>query len=133
MIGLDTNILVRFFTRDDERQWKRVHAYLEDRCSSKRPGWISCIVLCEVVWVLSRGYGYANSDILKLLEQLVLTAEMRLEAHDSVRGAIHDWKKGKADFSDYLIGRLNKVRGCETTITLDKKAASHESFTMLPK
>lgn len=132
MIGLDTNILVRYFTRDDERQWKRVDAYLNKRCSSKTPGWISCIVLCEVVWVLSRGYGYRKSDILKLLEQLVLTAEMRLESHDCVRGAVLDWKKGKADFSDYLIGRMNLERGCETTITLDRKAASHESFTVLP-
>jgi len=133
MIGLDTNILVRFVTRDDERQWKRVNAFLEKRCSAKEPGWISCIVLCEVVWVLSRGYEYGKSDILKLLEQLSLTAEMRLESHDSVRGAVQDWRKGKADFSDYLIGRLNKERGCETTITLDRKAASHDSITVLPK
>lgn len=133
MIGLDSNILVRYFTRDDERQWKRVDAYLKKRCSAKRPGWISCIVLCEVVWVLSRGYGYAKSDILKLLEQLSLTSEIRIEAHDCVRAAVQDCKSGKADFSDYLIGRLNKERGCETTITLDRKAASHAYFSLLPK
>jgi len=133
MIGLDTNVLVRYFTRDDERQWKRVDAYLKKSCSSKNPGWISCIVLCEVVWVLTRGYGYAKSDILKLLEQLCLTAEIRVEAHDCVRGAVQDCKNGKADFSDYLIGRLNKERGCETTITFDRKAANHPSFSLLSK
>jgi len=133
MIGLDTNILVRYFTRDDERQWKRVDAYLKKRCSSKNPGWISCIVLCEIVWVLTRGYEYAKSDILKLLEQLSLTSEIKLESHDCVRAVLHDWKAGKADFSDYLIGRLNKEKGCETTLTLDKKAAGHSTFSLLGK
>ena len=132
MIGLDTNVLVRYVTRDDERQWKRVDAYLEKHCSSKSPGWISCIVLCEFVWVLSRGYEYAKSDVSKLLEQLSHTIELRLESHDCVRGAIEDYKVGKADFSDYLIGRLNKERGCDTTVTLDRKASSHARFTLLP-
>lgn len=131
MIGLDTNILVRFVTRDDEKQWKRVDAFLKKSCSSEDPAWISCIVLCEVVWVLSSGYEYAKADIVNLLKQLILTAEVKLEAHDAVRVALKEFEKGKADLSDYLIGHLNKQRGCETTITFDKKAAKSASFSLI--
>ncbi len=131
MIGLDTNILVRFVTRDDEKQWKRVNAFLEKNCSSKDPAWISSIVLCEVVWVLSSGYEYARSDIVSLLKQLLLTAEIKLEEHDAVRVATKEFENGKADFSDYLIGHLNKKRRCNTTITFDKKAADYALFTLI--
>ena len=131
MIGLDSNILVRFVTRDDEKQWKRVNAYLEENCSSEDPAWISNIVLCEVVWVLSSGYEYAKSDIARLLKQLLLTAQIKLEEHDAVRAATKEYENGKADFSDYLIGHLNEKHRCDTTITLDKKAAGHPLFTMI--
>jgi predicted nucleic-acid-binding protein len=131
MVGLDTNILVRFVTRDDEPQWKLVDAFLKENCSSKNPGWISCIVLCEMVWVLSAGYEYSKTDIVHLLQQLILTAEIKIEAHDEIRKTLKEFESGKADFSDYLIGYLNKEQGCELTITLDKKAASHSSLKLL--
>ncbi|MCZ6674614.1 MAG: type II toxin-antitoxin system VapC family toxin [Verrucomicrobia bacterium] len=131
MTGLDTNILVRYFTRDDPKQWKLVNTFLESNCDSKNSGWISSIVLCEVVWVLSTGYEYSKSQIITLLNQLLLTAELRMEAHDTVRQVIKDYETGNADFSDYLIGRLNQKTGCETTITFDKKVAAHLSFTLL--
>ena len=128
MIGLDTNILVRFVTRDDQDQWQQVNTFLKANCSSKNPGWVSCIVLCEVVWVLSRGYRYAKEDIVTLLQQLILTSELKVEAHDCVSSALRDFEKGKADFSDYLIGHLNRKQGCETTFTFDQKAADHATF-----
>lgn len=131
MIGLDSNILVRFVTRDDEKQWKRVNAFLKKNCSSKDPAWISNIVLCEVVWVLSGGYEYARSDIVRFLKQLLLTAQIKVEEHDVVRAATKEFEHGKADFSDYLIGHLNGKRGCATTITLDKIAAIHALFTLI--
>jgi predicted nucleic-acid-binding protein len=84
-----------------------------------------------VVWVLSSGYEYAKADIVNLLKQLILTAEVKLEAHDAVRVALKEFEKGKADLSDYLIGHLNKQRGCETTITFDKKAAKSASFSLI--
>lgn len=131
MIGLDSNILVRFVTRDDEEQWKRVNAFLKKNCSSKNPAWISSIVLCEVVWVLSGGYEYAKSDIAGFLKQLLLTAEIELEERDAARFATKEFENGKADFSDYLIGHLNEKHSCDTTITLDKRAAGHALFTLI--
>ena len=131
MIGLDTNVLVRYVTRDDEKQWKRVNTYLKKHCTSKDPAWISNIVLCEVVWVLSSGYGYAKSDIVNLLKQILLTAEVKMEEHDTVRMALREFEAGKADFSDYLIGSLNKKHGCDTTVTFDKKAAGYASFSLI--
>lgn len=131
MIGLDSNILVRFVTRDDEEQWKRVNAFLKENCSSEDPAWISNIVLCELVWVLSGGYEYGRSDIVRLLKQLLLTTQIKLEEHDAVRAATMEFGGGKADFSDYLISYLNAKRRCDTTITFDKKAARHALFTLI--
>ena len=131
MVGLDSNVLVRFVTRDDVEHWNSVDAYLSENCSSQDPGWISCIVLCEVVWVLSSGYDYSKQDIINFLRQLLLTSELKIEEHDTVRFALKEFEKGKADFSNYLIGQLNKHRGCETTVTFDKKAAQHTSFFLI--
>ena len=57
MIGLDTNVLVRYLTQDDPVQSAQANAFIERELSPAEPGIIGHIVLCEVGWVLSRAYG----------------------------------------------------------------------------
>ncbi len=52
MIGLDTNVLVRYLTQDDPQQSARANNLIETQCTKNEPGWIALIVLCELVWVL---------------------------------------------------------------------------------
>ena len=79
MIGLDTNILVRYITQDDPQQSEVANHLIETRCSRSNPGHIGQIVLCELVWVLRRAYGYDKQQLLGLLDQLLVTAELDIE------------------------------------------------------
>lgn len=64
MIGLDTNVLVRYITQDDPQQAEQATRLIETRCAGADPGCIAQIVLCELVWVLSRAYGYSKPQVV---------------------------------------------------------------------
>lgn len=131
MIGIDTNVLVRYVTHDDEAQWQKASKYLQAHCSAHCPGWICGIVLCETVWVLSSGYGYEKSQICALLDRILYISELKVENRDCVKEALESYQTGQADFSDYLISAINKMNGCKTTVTFDKKAGKHSGFKLL--
>lgn len=130
MIGIDTNILIRYIIQDDPIQSRLATKFLESNINKANPGFISQIVLCEIVWVLRRAYGYDKPIILQVLNQIIDTSEFIIENSESARQALRDFKEGNADFSDYLIGSANKYHGCEYTLTLDKKAAIHPNFRL---
>jgi len=130
VIGLDTNILVRYVTQDDARQSKIANRLIETRCSRSNPGRVSQIVLCELTWVLSRAYGYDKQQLIGLLEQLLITAELDVENESLARDALTAWRDGTADYSDYLIARSNQASGCDTTYSFDRKLAGHPAVTL---
>jgi predicted nucleic-acid-binding protein len=130
VIGLDTNILVRYFTQDDQQQSEVANRLLETQCSRTNPGHISQIVLCELVWVLRRAYGYDKGPLLMLLDQLLLTAELDIENEEIARKAVAAWRDGTADYSDYLVALSNQASGCELTYSFDRKLARHDAVTL---
>ena len=130
MIGIDTNVLVRYIVQDNEQQAALATKAIED-CSVESPGWVSVIVLCETVWVLSRAYDYEKAIIQTVLQRLFLASELVIEQQEKGWSALRDFALGKADFSDYLIAHMNQASGCEHTITFDKKASSHRLFRLL--
>jgi predicted nucleic-acid-binding protein len=123
MIGLDTNVLVRYIVQDDRNQARAATRLIETRCSADQPGFVSLLVLAELVWVLERAYGYARADVCAVIAALLATAEIRVESSQLARSALQSFRAGPADFADYLIGALHAARGCETTFTFDKRAA----------
>jgi len=131
LIGIDTNVLIRYLTQDDPKQAAKATNYLETNCSKEHPGYINHIVLCEVIWVLSHGYKYPKSNITEVIKQLFNTSELSVENPEQAWAALRDFEKGKADYSDYLIAHKNKQAGCSETITFDKKAANHKLFESL--
>jgi predicted nucleic-acid-binding protein len=128
MIGLDTNVLVRLFVRDDPAQTAQVQGFLATRCTAESPGFINCIVLAEFVWVLRR-QGYGRSEIGNAVEKLLSGNDRLLERRDDVVAALADHRAGRGDLIDLLIGRINRSHGCEATATFDQKAAKLENFT----
>jgi predicted nucleic-acid-binding protein len=131
MNGIDTNILVRFFARDDAVQAKQAEVFLGKRCSPANPGWISVIVLCEMVWVLSRGYSYGKDQILPVIDHLMRAPFLKLEDEAAVRTALGIWENHALDFSDALLAVRNQRAGCATTYTFDHKALAAPGFTRL--
>lgn len=130
MIGIDTNILVRYLVRDDPAQTEAASALLES-LTANSPGIVQPVVLCEIVWVLESAYGYAKPLIVQALRQLLVTQELRVPDYDLAWAALRRFQEGTADFSDYLIQECNRAEGCVTTYTFDKKAAKSVLATLL--
>lgn len=127
MIGVDTNVLVRFLTQDDRVQSARANELLETRCSREHPGFVAVVVVCELVWVLRGAYRYEKSSVVSVLEQLLNTVELQVECEDVVRQALSAYREGSADFADYVIACGNQLAGCEATYSFDQKLAEHAS------
>lgn len=132
MIGLDTKILVRFLVQDDPDQSAKARSLL-DRCSVKEPGFISREVLIELVWVLERAYGHSAPSISAALIGLLEAEELVLEESDDVATAAVAYGSGVADFADHMIAAAADRAGCSTLYTFDRKAARHNSVTLLVK
>lgn len=122
MIGLDTNVLVRYVVQDDATQARAASRLIETRCTAENPGFVSLLVLAELVWVLERAYRYARNQVTEVLNGILTSAELKAEQPDLARRALIAYGDGPADFADYLIGHVNAESGCSTTATFDKRA-----------
>lgn len=130
MIGLDTNVLVRYITQDEPRQALRATRLIEGRCAPETPGRISLVVMCELVWVLCGAYGYGKDEVAGVLEQILLTAAFEVEDESLAWQALDAWREGKADYADYLVVLFYRQAGCETTFTFDRKLARHPAASL---
>lgn len=127
MIGLDTNVLVRYLLRDDPVQAARAERELE----RNERFLIDSIVLCELVWVLETGYGSSRTEIAAALERILATAQFEIESKDLALAALDDFRRSAADFSDCLIGRRNRAAGVPETVTFDRSLKGLEGFRLL--
>lgn len=126
MIGLDTNLIVRYLIQDDTAQTKKATQIIEKAAEEKVGLWISQITLCETVWVLERGYKLPKNEILHILHELLQIPEIKIENDNVTWLAVHDYETTKSvGFVDCLIGRQNGYNGCTTTLTFDKQAAKN--------
>lgn len=125
MIGLDTNILVRYLTRDDEQQWQQAATVIQQN----QPCFVTNIVLCELVWVLGgTTYGFRKDEIVSVLEAMLHSAAFEFEERSTADQALQRYKQGKADFSDYLIGAVSRQAGCTVTVSFDGKLKGERGF-----
>ncbi len=131
MIGIDTNILVRYLTQDDPEQFQQAVTVLEQQCTVEVPGYISTIVLCELMWVLQRAYNIPRMQQADVINRLLHVPTLKVAQATVVRHALDDFQQHSADFADCLIGRLHQAAGCTTTVTLDRKAGRLETFEAL--
>lgn len=131
MKGLDTNVLVRYIVQDDPKQAALATRYIERYCTVGSPCFIGQIVLCELAWVLESNYQQSRTDIASIIEQLLQVAQLEVMDPDIAWRALSDYKNSNADFPDHLMARTNEAKGCETTLTFDKKASKHPPFQLL--
>jgi predicted nucleic-acid-binding protein len=125
--GLDTNVLVRYLVRDDAGQAARATRELE----RDERFFVDAIVLCELVWVLESGYGFARDDVAAALDQILATAQFEIEGKDLALAALADFRRSTADFSDCLIGRRNRAASAAETVTFDRALKGLEGFRIL--
>ncbi len=123
MIGIDTNVLMRYLAQDDPGQSRRATAFLEKTCTAENPGFISAVVLVEVAWVAESCYSANRREIAVILEHILRNKQLVVEHAEEAWAALNTYKESKADFSDCLIERVAHTHGCDHTVTFDKKAA----------
>ena len=123
MIGIDTNVLVRHLVQDDLSQSRAATQVITKQCTRDDPGFINRIVLCELVWVLESAYGYPKDTIVAVLEKLLRTSQLKVEDAQSAWTAFPMHQRGKADFSDCLLGTTNRIAGCDSTVTFNQAAS----------
>lgn len=128
MIGIDTNILVRYLTQDNSEQAKVVEQLFNEYATSPQSVFINNIVLCELIWVLERGYKYSKESITKVIKHILSTKEFSFENQELLWLALNQYSQKKLDFSDALIGEINKSASCTSTFTFDKAAITADNF-----
>ena len=131
MIGLDTNILVRYLTQDDPVQSAKATYILERRLTPKNPGFVSVVVIVETVWVLDRAYGLTAQEIAAAVERLLQVEVLIIEDEQQVFTAMVALKEGRASFADALIAELGARAGCTRTLTFDQRAGRLPSFELV--
>lgn len=131
MIGLDTNVLLRFLLNDDTAQARRAGEALRRQCTQADPGFVNHIVLCETAWVLASRYGYARGAIADALEALCAAESIRVDMAPLVELALDRYRRTDADFADCLLALVNRAAGCRSTLTFDRSAARLPEFTAL--
>lgn len=131
MWGLDRNVLVRYMVADDAQQAASAVRLVKQSRGTGGVLYISIVVLCELVWVLTRGYGHAKAEIVGLLELILRTKQFQVENDPLVRRSLGIFQAGKADFADYLIGEICREAGCEDCITFDRGLKGAAGFTLL--
>jgi len=128
MIGLDTDILVRYLTQDDPVQSPKATDIMESRLTEENPGFISIVAMVETVWVLDRAYGCANDEIAVAIERMLQADTLVVENEQEVFTAMIALKEGNGWFADALIGALGARAGCARTLTFDKTASRLPGF-----
>jgi predicted nucleic-acid-binding protein len=128
MLGLDTNVLVRFLVRDNESQFQRAQRLLRHEVGANRKVLISLLVLLEAEWVLRSRYGLHKTQIMEAIAGLLDATETAFEDEPAIEEALHHWKKSNADFADCLVGAHYRRLGCRATATFDTRALKVPGF-----
>lgn len=131
MTGVDTNVLIRYLVQDDPQQSAAARRFIEEELSPENKGLVSSIVFCEVIWVLSRAYKQPKEKLLEVIHGILETDVFEVERRECAWRAFYDFEEGKADFSDYYIGEINRVLGADSTVTFDGNAAKSRLFKAL--
>jgi predicted nucleic-acid-binding protein len=133
MIGLDTNVLVRYIVEDDPEQSPAAAAMIERALKREEPIFIPQIVLCELVWVLSFAYRFKRDAIVGFLQQLRRGAQLVIEGADEVKRAIETYAAGRGDFADYLIAERSIANGCSVVASFDRALEADTRFAAPPR
>lgn len=130
MIGLDTNVLVRYIMQDDAKQSPKATRLIES-LTTDAPGFVSLVSIVELGWVLSSSYGLTRQQVTQALELLLRTKEVVIDHADQVLKALRVFKASSVDFADCLIERSAASAGCDRTMTFDVGAAKTAGMTLI--
>ena len=123
MIGIDTNVLVRYIAQDDATQSRRATSLIERECDEAAPGFVGLVVLVEVVWVSESSYGAAREEVADIVRRILSTRHLVVQDAETAWKALRLFESSKTDFADCLVARSAIAAGCQSVVTFDKQAA----------
>ena len=130
MIGLDTNVLVRYIMQDDAKQAARATKFIEG-LSVDAPGFITLVSVIELTWVLESAFELNRSQIVEVFQRIMSVDVFKLDRAGVVQSALRTYGNGKADLADCLIERLSAHAGCDRTMTFDRNAAKTGGMVLI--
>lgn len=130
MIGLDTNILIRYLAQDDPVQSSKAREIIEEWLTEEEPGFVSVVAMVETVWVLDRSYGLAPHQIAAAVERILQAEVLLVQNEQEVFTAMVALKQGRRSFADALIAELGTRAGFVRTLTFDHKALRLPGFEL---
>ena len=128
MLGIDTNVLIRFLVRDDEAQYEKARKLIRREVVAGRRVFVSQLVVLEAEWVLRSRYALQKAEIMGVFSGLLDATDVQFEDEPSLEEALFVWKDHSAGFADCLIAAQNRRLGCSATATFDSKAAKLPGF-----
>jgi len=131
MKALDTNVLVCFLVRDDERQAETIYRVFKQAEADKEILFVPLLVVLETVWVLESVYSIPRQDTLDSINELILMPILQFEAQSAILNFTTSAREIGMDLSDLLIAHSAKFSGCERVLTFDKKASNCGIFELL--
>jgi predicted nucleic-acid-binding protein len=131
MVGLDTNVILRYLLQDDPKQTPLANHIVDQVLSARNPGLISLVTVLEIVWVLRSLLKQTPHEIATHLEHLLAADSLEVQNEQQVFEAAFALKRGTGEFEDALIGALNAWAGCPHTLTFDKRALRMPYFELI--
>lgn len=131
MIALDTNVIVRFLVRDDDKQAQIVLKRLKLAECNGESLFIPLIVVLETIWVLESAYKKSRSQILGAIEEMLRMQIFKFERDHVITQVLSDAKAEAFDLADLLVAYSARSSGCSACITFDKTATKHPLFQLL--
>jgi len=131
VIGIDTNVLVRYIAQDDEAQSAQATELIEADCSAATPGYVGIVVLVELAWVSESCYGATRAEVAEIVRRILSARQLIVQEADLIWNALRLFESGMADFSDCVIELTADAAGCSVIMTFDQKAAETAGMTLL--
>ncbi len=131
MAALDTNILVRFLVRDDEKQLAFVQKLIRAALAAGETLFVPITVALELEWVLRSNFKFSKEDVTRTLSSLLATSELSFESESAFEIALALYKKGNADFSDCMHTALAHTAGESPLWTFDRAASKIDGTKLL--
>jgi len=130
MIGIDTNVLVRYIAQDNATQSALATRLLEKECSPALPGFVGLVVLLELVWVSESCYGANRAEIADIVRRILSTRQLVVQEAETAWKALRLFESSKMEFADCLVECTAAAAGCTVVMTFDK-AAARAGMTLL--
>ncbi len=130
MIGIDTNVLVRYIAQDDAAQSRRATSFIEKECNEAAPGFVGLVALVEVVWVSESSYGATREEVADIVRRILSIKQLVVQDAETAWKALRLFESSRADFADCLVDVSAIAAGCKSVVTFDRQA-SKAGMTLL--